>query len=360
MTSAPAPAEQENPHAATARQALVATLVTLSVIVLALALWKLRVVLALLLLAFTVAAAMRPGIDRLAQWRVPRVVGVLLHYVALLGLIALFVWFVAPTLSEQAQNALDATQNAHAANGGGLKERALNALSKQLHQVATPNNLVHPALTIGEQALKVLAGVLFTFAVAAYWIFERDRAVDLVASLLPRPKRKTLRDAWTLVDQKLGAFVRGELVLILFVTILAAIAFAAIGVPYWLLLAIATGLLEVVPVVGPLAALALAIGAGLTVSWQTAALAGGALLVIRLVEDYAVTPRVLGGAVGLPPLLTLISVSVTGILLGGFYVLLSIPIASLVATVVDVTVRGVDPSEVEVPTVLFASQDAGG
>ena len=229
MTTAPAPAEQESPHGATARQALVATLVTLSVIVLALALWKLRVVLALLLLGFTIAAAMRPGVDWLAGWRVPRVVGVLLHYFALLGAIALFVWFVAPTLSEQAQNALDATRDAHAANGGGLKERALNALSRQLHDLATPNHLVHPALTIGEQALKVLAAVLL-LAVAAYWIFERDRAVDLIASLLPRPKRKTLRDAWTLVDEKLGAFVRGELVLILFVTILAAIAFAAIGV----------------------------------------------------------------------------------------------------------------------------------
>ncbi len=78
-----------------------------------------------------------------------------------------------------------------------------------------------------------------------------------------------------------------------------------------------------------------------------------------MIEDYLVTPRVLGGAVGLSPLLTLISVSVTGVLLGGFYVLLSIPIASLVATIVDVTVRGIDPTDVEVPTVIFPSQDAG-
>ena len=109
------------------------------------------------------------------------------------------------------------------------------------------------------------------------------------------------------------------------------------GEPYWLLLGIVTGFLEIVPVVGPLVALLVAVGAGLTVSWQTAALAGGALLIIRLVEDYAVTPRVLGGAVGLAPLLTLISVSVTSVLLGGFYVLLSVPIAALLATVVDVT-----------------------
>ncbi len=281
----------------------------------------------------------------------------LVHYLAFLALLALFAWFVAPTLTDQVQNALDATRHAQA-GGDGLKERVLNALARHLHRFSAPDQLIHPALSVGEQALKVVAGIFFTFAVAAYWIFERDRTVDLVASLLPRPKRKRLRDAWTLVDQKLGAFVRGELVLIVFVSTLAAIAFVSVGEPYWLLLAILTGILEIVPVVGPLLAMIVAVGAGLTVSWQTAALAGSALLVIRLVEDYAVTPRVLGGAVGLPPLLTLVSVSVTGVLLGGFYVLLSIPIASLVATVVDVVVRGVDPAEVEVPAVLFPSQDA--
>jgi predicted PurR-regulated permease PerM len=108
-----------------------------------------------------------------------------------------------------------------------------------------------------------------------------------------------------------------------------------------------------------MAALALTVAAGLTVSWHTALLAGGALLAIRLFEDYMVTPRVLGGAVGLSPLLTLVSVSVVGVLLGGFYVLLSVPIASLLATIVDVTVRGVEPTEVDVPTVIFPSQDAG-
>jgi predicted PurR-regulated permease PerM len=343
----------------TARQAFIATAVALAVIVGALALWKLRVVLALLLIGFTLAAAMRPGIDRLARWRVHRPVGLLLHYVTVIALLAVFVWFVAPTLTDQVQNALDATRSAHA-GGGGLKEKALNALARKLHHLSSPDRFVHPALTVGEQALKALVGVLFTAAIAGYWIFERDRTVDLVAGLLPRPKRKTLRDAWTLVDQKLGAFVRGEILLVLFVSTLAGVAFFFVGEPYWLLLGICTGFLEIVPVVGPLAAMVLAVGAGLTVSWHTALAAGIALLIIRLVEDYAVTPRVLGGAVGLPPLLTLVSVSATGILFGSFYVLLSIPLASVVATVFDVAVRGVDPAEVEVPTVVFPAQDTRG
>lgn len=352
-------ADERSPALATARQAFVASLVVIAVVVGTLALWKLHVVLALILFAITISAAMRPGVDRLAGWGIPRSVGVLLHYVAFLALIALFLSFVVPTMTTQVQHALDTAQSTHGAtHGSGLKDRILNAIANKLHNLPSTGKLVDRGVSIGEQALKVLAGLLFTFAVAAYWIFERDRTVDLIASLLPRPKRKTMRDTWTLIDQKLGAFIRGEIILIAFVSVLASIAFVIVGEPYWLLIGISAGILEIVPVVGPLAAVGVAVGAGLTASWHTAAFAAAALLLIRLVEDYLVTPRVLGGAVGLPPLLTLVSVSVTGVLLGSFYVLLSIPLAALVATVVDVTVRGIDPAEVDVPTVIFPAQDA--
>jgi predicted PurR-regulated permease PerM len=344
---------------ATARHALVASGIAVLVIALALGLWHLKVVLALLLLAITISSAMRPGVDRLASLHIPRPVGVLIHYAAILGLVALFLAYVVPTMTDQVQAAINAAQVHHQGAGTGLKAKLLDILARRLHHLPSADKLVQPAVSVGEQAVKVLVGILFTFAVAAYWIFERDRTVDLVTSLLPRPKRKTVRDTWTLIDQKLGAFVRGELVLIAFVATLASLALALIGEPYWLLIGIATGILEIIPVVGPLAALLLAGGAGMTVSWHTAASAVAALLVIRVLEDYLVTPRVLGGAVGLSPLLTLVSVSVTGVLLGGFYVLLSVPIASLVTTIVDVTARGIDPAEVEVPTVIFPSQDAG-
>jgi len=66
---------------------------------------------------------------------------------------------------------------------------------------------------------------------------------------------------------------------------------------------------------------------------------------------------VLGHAVGLSPLLVLVSVFATAILFGGFAVLLAIPIAAVIATLVDVVVRGKDPAEEETPTVLFSAQD---
>ncbi|MGH3050468.1 MAG: AI-2E family transporter, partial [Gaiellaceae bacterium] len=168
-----------------------------------------------------------------------------------------------------------------------------------------------------------------------------------------------VRDTWVLIDRKLGAFVRGELVLIVFVSVLLSLAFWLDGLPYWILLGSLAGILEIVPIVGPVAAGAIAIGVGFTVDWRVALGAGIAVLVLRQFEDYVVVPRVLGHAVGLSPLVVLVAVTAIGILLGPFYVLLAIPIASVLATLVDVVLRDRDPAEEESPTVLFTGAREG-
>jgi len=79
---------------------------------------------------------------------------------------------------------------------------------------------------------------------------------------------------------------------------------------------------------------------------------------VRLLEDYIVIPRVLGEAVGLSPLLVLFSITSVAILFGGFAVLLAIPIAAVVATLLDVIVRGKDPADEDVPAVIFSARDS--
>lgn len=73
---------------------------------------------------------------------------------------------------------------------------------------------------------------------------------------------------------------------------------------------------------------------------------------------YLLIPRVLGDAVGLSPLLVLVSVAAVAILFGGFAVLLAIPIAAVLATLVEVIVLDVNPGEEEVPTVIFPAKEA--
>jgi predicted PurR-regulated permease PerM len=342
----------------TARRTAVATLVAGSIVVVALALWHLKLLLALVLFGFIIAAAMRPGVDWLAQRRIPRPGGVAIHYLVFAGLIALFLWLVVPRAITQISQAVGNVDLKHATNHStGIKHEFLLGLQKRLKKVPSGTSLVHPAITVTKTAFEVLVGIFFMFATAAYWIFERERTMRLVLSLLPRQKRRVVRDTWDLIDLKLGAFVRGELLLVTFVATLLSLAFWGIGEPYWILLGTFAGVFELVPVIGPLVAGAIAIGVGLTVSWHVALAAGIAVFVVRMLEDYLIVPRVLGHAVGLSPLLVLISVTAVGLLLGGVFVLLAIPIAAVLATLVDVLLLEKDPAEEEVPTVLFPAQD---
>jgi predicted PurR-regulated permease PerM len=347
---------------ATAQRVALSTLIVIAIVALALALWKLKLVLALVFLAFILAAALRPGIDRLGRAGVPRGLGLAIHYLAIAGLLTVALWFVVPRAVDQVQNALGGTTQAQihqeAANSKGIKHEVLTAIDKRLREVPKASELLHPAVEVTLKVFEVVLGLFFVLASAAYWIFERDRAVDFVTSFIPRPRRKKVRDTWDLIDLKLGAFVRGQALLIVLVGTVLSVAFWAIGLPYFILIGAFAGLVEIVPVIGPIAAGTLAVAVGATESWHMALAAGICVLGVRLLEDYLIVPKVLGEAVGLSPLLVLVSVTAVGILFGGFAVILAVPLVAVLVTLLDVVVRDVDPAEEDVPTVLFPAKDA--
>jgi predicted PurR-regulated permease PerM len=351
--------------AETARRAFVTTLVALAVIVGALALWKVKIVLALVFLGLILAAALRPGVDKLAEYKIPRPLGVAIHYLAIAAALALLLWLVVPRAIDQVDQALGGVPtsqqelNQKAKHSTGIKHEFFVGLQKRLNKLPSAGNVVHGAVTVGTKAVEVLVGIFFIFATAAYWIFERERAIGLVTSMMARKHRKTVHDTWELIDAKLGAFVRGQLLLVTFVATVLSVSFWAIGLPFWLLLGVFAGIVEIIPVIGPLLAGAVAVAVGLTVSWHLALFAGLVVLVVRQLEDYVVIPRVMGHVTGLSPMLVLVSVSCVGLLLGGFYVLLATPLVATLVTLLEVIVWDKDPAEEDVPAVLFPKESSG-
>ena len=159
--------------------------------VFAIAVWRLRLVVALLFLAFVIAAAMRPGVEALARRRVPPSVSVAFHYLAIVGLIALFIWLVVPRALGQVEEALGVSSlptsagdlNQAADNSTGVQHELLVGLQKRLQELPSASSLVRPGVEFGLKAFEVVIGIFFVFASAAYWIFERDRAIGFVCSL---------------------------------------------------------------------------------------------------------------------------------------------------------------------------------
>ena len=194
--------------ATTARHAFVATVVALIVIVVAFALWKLKVVLALILLGITIAAAMRPGIDRLASWRIPRPVGLHLHYLAVLAVIGLFLSFVVPPLTDQVRRRC--TLHRLITRGRARASRRVCSTCSRAACIACRPLTARPARPLGRRAGAEGTDRHSVHVHGRGLLGLRARAHRRPGcQFLPRPRRKMVRDTWTLIDQKLGAFVRG-------------------------------------------------------------------------------------------------------------------------------------------------------
>ena len=133
----------------TARKSFVATTVAVAVVAAALALWHLKVLIALLLVAFIISAAMRPGVELLQRHRVPRALGVTLHYMGLLIVIGLLLWLIVPRAITQVQHAtgsLPASKGSplHKAvtHSHGIKHDILVGIERRLNSLPHGDKLV--------------------------------------------------------------------------------------------------------------------------------------------------------------------------------------------------------------------------
>src|SRR5262249_36497384 len=111
--------------------------------------------------------------------------------------------------------------------------------------------------------------------------------------------------------------------------LVASLLYSALGVPGALVLGLLSGAAEAVPVFGPLSVCALVVISALPLSPSLAVWAGGAMLANHLLHGYVVLPRLIGGAVGVSPLLVLLSLSALASLFGVRGALLAVPAAAV-------------------------------
>jgi predicted PurR-regulated permease PerM len=327
------------------RTAAKATAAGIVVVAIAFGLWKVRSIIILLLLALTFAAAIRPGVEWLERRRVPQAAAILVFFLGVLGTLGLFFWLGVPPALHELEHAL----NQPAANGvtvrdsTGIRHDVLVWVNTQLHQLPNGSNLLHPVASYGRKATNAIVAFLFTLAATWYWIAERDRMIELLSALAPESMREKARQTFLTIDHRLGSYTRLKFLMVAIVGAVLAAGFYLVGLHYWLLLGGFVALLEIVPVVGPLIGAILVGVVGLSQSVHVAALALLLVVGVRGFQSYVVNPHLMGKSVGLSPLVTLVSVSVVGLLFGGFAVILAIPVTSAVATLIDVLVLDHEP-----------------
>jgi len=324
-----------------------ASAAALAVVAIAFALWQVRSVIILLLLALTFAAAIRPGVEWLRRHHVPEPLAIFIFFFLALGSVALFIWLAVPPALHQIGRALNENTVAGGpvAHTTGVRERVLTWLQQHLHDLPTGTQLIHPVATYGHKATNAVIAIFFTLAATWYWVSERDPMITLLTAIAPESKREKARQTYLEIDRRLGAVTRLRFLMVFAVGAVLSVGFFVIGLNYWLLVGAFVGLIEIVPVIGPLFGAILVLAVGVPQSLHVAGLSLLWLVVVREFQSYVVNPHIAGHTVGLSPLVTLVSVAVVGILFGGFAVILAVPFTSAVATLIDVLVLGHEPPQ---------------
>jgi len=158
---------------------------------------------------------------------------------------------------------------------------------------------------------------------------EWPKIVSLVSSLFSGKEEKRIKKLLNDIEAGLGAWVRGEIILMIIVGMLSFVGLTLLQVPYALSLAVWAGLLEIVPIIGPILSAVPAVLVALLVSPVLAVAVVALYFIVQQLENHLIVPNVMRRAVGVNPLITILTLMVGAKLAGISGAVLSVPLVVL-------------------------------
>ena len=338
----------------TFRQVFQATLAVLVTLLGAYLLFRLRELIISLLIAFIFASAISPLVARLnRRFSLGSSIGFVY-----LGLFVIATALLTIIISPLATQAVELVRQAPEL--AGQAQTNITALQERFDlpaELPTPNlqeyygqlarqgpRLAAGVLNVTLGFVSSVAGVLIILVMAFYWLLERRDIEGTWLGLVPRSGRATAREVIQEVEGKLGAYVRGQLLLAVIVGAISFVGLWLLGVQFKLVLALIAGIGELIPLAGPIiGAIPAIIIALATGSWQKAALVAVLYLGIQQVENNFLVPKVMQRSVGLSALTVLVAVLAGAALLGIVGALLAVPVASATQVILKHTLFRKEP-----------------
>jgi predicted PurR-regulated permease PerM len=289
------------------------------------------------LFAIFFAYLMDPAVSRLQKWTRSRGRAVAVIYLLFVTLLGTLFFFVGPRTAHEARRLgeswptlLDRVTSGDLAQDIG-KERGWSGETTQLLQrVLSDPRLATMAQEVGIRIAEVArqSWLLAVVPILAIFFLRDGRGFsDVGLSLVQsRPQREFLQDVLADLNQMLAQFIRAQLELAALSLVVYISLMTVMRVPYALVLGTAGGIMEFIPVVGPLVAAVVILGVALLMSYPHWLILLFFLIAWRLVQDYVISPRIMGKSMELHPLGAIFGVLAGGEIAGVLGVYLSIPV----------------------------------
>lgn len=301
------------------------TLITVGLIWLVLQILEIVI---MIFIACILAAALNPTVERLTHTKLPRPLAIFIVYIFLILGIVVLVASVIPGLVDQTKRLIQILPGA--VNRIEILNVYQQELSAQLLSKlgSVPENLLRISVSFFGNLLNVLTTLVMTF----YLLLYRPKLHTTLAKLSP-DHHEHISHTVEQIEKRLGSWVRGELVLMLSVGSLTYVGLVILGIEIALPLAIIAGVLEIVPNIGPLISAIPAVIIGFSIHPFTGVATICWYFIVQFAENHILVPNIMRKAVGVNPLVSIITLMAGFKLAGPIGAVLSIPLIIVVQTI---------------------------
>ena len=339
----------EQPDYWTFRRVVWATLVLAFVALGFWLLYRFNQVIFILLIAIMLGTVIRPVVTWLNRRGIPRLPGVMLVFLVLLALLIGFVLLAVPLIVAQATTIATAMPGYYHGLRAGMAAypnqwivRLSGFLPETLPGLTSIQSMGQLSMASAGQAwgyvvlaANITFGGMVLLLLAFHWTLDGPRIIQSLLPLVPNQQRESISELISAMETKVGFYIAGQAVLCLVIGILALVSYLLIGLPNVLVLALLAGVMEAVPLVGPLLGIIPAGLVALSIEPSKLVWVILATLVIHQAENYLLAPRVMRKAVGVNPFVSLLAFFAFGSLLGLGGMLVAIPMAAIIQLLLD-------------------------
>ena len=292
---------------------------------------QIKTIILALFISLIIALGLQPAVEYLVKNKIPHSLAVFLTYV---GVLIIIVTLGTVAFTPMVNETIALLNNLPGYLESLSKIPELQILTKgldekiadQLSQVG--GKAIETTLGAFSQAFMVLTVLVFT----AYLLLDFENIRNLFIKLLPSTDRKDAKTTILEIENKLGHWLRGQILLMLIIGVVTTVGLLILNVNYALSLGLIAGLLEIVPIIGPIISLIPALIVGFGESPIQGIGVIGLYIVIQQLENNIIVPKVMQRAVGFNPLVTMLAILIGGKIFGVVGALIAIP-TTLVLTI---------------------------
>jgi len=293
---------------------------------------QIRDIIFLVFLSYIIVSSIVPLVEYLQKKHFPKTLAVAIPYFGMVLAILLVIVPLVPFVISQIQSLISGfpIYLKQAAQVFGV---SIDTIQVQAYFANELNSLSKNALIVTTKVFGGIFSLLTIFIITFYLLLYYGDFKILFSRLFHKDKRDSVLATLDAINYKLGAWMRGEFLLMFFIGLMSWIVLTILGVPYALPLALLAGILEVVPTLGPTLSAVPSVIVAFTVSPTLALTVIIAYIVIQMIENNFLVPKVMEKAVGLNPVVIILGVMIGANLMGVTGALLAIPLISFILVV---------------------------